>query len=1191
MMARKGRMSVVMAAAVGLLAGAGAAPAGAQDLPEFVNWSLDGAYQRDNGPRATICLNGWWRWRTAVPPTDVDEEHRDKALSPDTWYWRKVPGVGTNFHVLNDAGERVLRSLPRPLSLRYAGGRCEVEREFTVPAGWRDRRVQLVFENVLGDGEIWLDGKKLGHTWSMRPHHVDLPRPYKMDKPYRLRIAAGGVIANVWLKAYTHPAAQITDSYLMTSVRNMNATIRASGRGDAAAVRVVITEYQSPDEDPKPAKTVKTVGPVPVAVGSDGTWRVEHTFDWKDAKLWSLSRPHLYRYSLELLDADGNVVDRIFPIRFGFREIWIRGGDIMINNRRITLTIDTHTPLATSPGYGGGWRRAGHTARPEVWREAFRRWKKVGVNTAVFRWSQNVDDSTMFRVADEEGFLLAVSVYGLQGGDPNIRKLPKIQQHKIDMVRALILPRRHCPSVAYYYLPGTSNTWDFEPKKLGADYDAEKLFGRHNRPERALVHELDPTRIAFAGSGGGKAEPVHSSMNYIHIDADLRVHATWPSWWYRTKPKPLATYEQSAPPYIADWYMRRSRGEQAHGTAGAVPFFLEVAAIYLGEEPYLTEPREHIEGWLTRVAEGKHAGSPRGGSLSWIKVAKLFEREVFRSWRTYGVNPSFHTQVRGYFAGKPYYVQPVEADPRRPGLLADERISLADPFRHEPLTSWGKVAERALEPLLVYLGGPDGKFVQKDRAFYGGETIRKAVVMVNELDDPAVVSGTWELAEKDGGQVVQRGKVPRTELAPGELAPAKVHIKVTAPKVQQRTEYVLRLRAEADQPGSLEDEFELAVFPTPPAVKIPDGMKIHLYDPAGETTALLRKAGVPFEPVGNTLPDPKTSLLIVGRNALRTPGGREGIGKLLYRKMGYDFATDVSNGLRVLVFEQPLDNVWGLKTEQTRWRRAWIAAEGHPAFEGLGKGDFICLRGDSDLAEAYPDAPPGKYGRVATDRFSEWGNDNVVTTYTFIRPQIGAMRGLILCGFDQQETPLLEAAAGTGRMMFCQVDVTNRYGADPVSTRLVNNLLTYMTHAAPPDPSVPRPTDLVREGAEDYAVTMKTEKVFMVDKPAGPLSWGISAADLYFEGFVNLPALVVPEGRRQAYGRLNDGTVVHTLNSRSFGTKWQKMKARMVRSALRINAGGSATDFPGPSYQGDNEQFYPLDWLEGFVHPYLMMQW
>jgi hypothetical protein len=234
---------------------------------------------------------------------------------------------------------------------------------------------------------------------------------------------------------------------------------------------------------------------------------------------------------------------------------------------------------------------------------------------------------------------------------------------------------------------------------------------------------------------------------------------------------------------------------------------------------------------------------------------------------------------------------------------------------------------------------------------------------------------------------------------------------------------------------------------------------------------------------------------------------------------------------------------------------------------------------------------PGTYGRIATDRFSEWGNDNVVTTYTFVRPQVGAMRGLIHCGFDQQETPLLEVAAGRGRMMFCQVDVTNRYGVDPVSTRLVHNLIAYMTVAAPPDPSVPVPTDLVREGWDDYDLDVRTETVCMADKPEGPLSWGVSAADLYFEGFVDLPVIPGSDGRRLVYARLKDGTAVHTLNTRKFRTKWQKMKARMVRSALGINTGGSATVFPSPALRDDPEKLYPLEWLEGFVHPYLMMQW
>ena len=1182
-------------------------------LPEFVNWSYDGAWQRDNALRSEIVLNGWWRWQPEdrslmdlprgpsigeMLDTDEeeadDEEEKEPEQKPaddgpprDGWMYRKVPGAGSPFQILTAERKSAVTHMGRKLRTSVEGGRCWVEREFTVPAGWKGKDVQIVFENVWGAGEVFLDGKKLGHTWSMRWHHIDLPRPYKLGQPYRLSVKCSGIVSNVWLKACGRTGGRILDSYLMTSVQKMAATIRASGKGQAAAAaRVIITDYGKPD------RIVKTAGPFQVD-RQDDAWRVEQSFDWKDAELWSLSRPNLYQYSLELLDAEGKALDRIFPIRFGFREVWIQGGTFMLNNRRITLTMDIHTPLATKSGWGGNWNGAGKMASDDVWRKAVHRWKKLGINTAIHRWSANVDDQTVFRVADEEGFFICLDTYGLQYGNPEANKIPAIQEHKRDLNRYLILPRRHCPSVAFYYLAGTSNTWDYEPTKLGEDYDTEKLFGRHNHPGREFVHSLDPTRVAFAVSGGGKQEPVHSSMNYIHIDADLQVHETWPSHWYKKKNRPLATYEMAAPPYIADWYTRRSRGEQAHGTKGVLPHWLEVAAIYLGETPYQTEPRDNIKTWLERAGTTQSQIGLKWRIKCYEEVAKLFTRNVYRAWRTYGVNMGFFTQVRGYTRGKPFIVEPLDVDPRRPGLFADVRAYLADPFTEEPYTPVGEVARQALSPLLMYLGGPDGEFARKDRAWYRGETVRKAVVILNDRDNPATVSGKWELCDSQG-QAALSGNLPQTKLTPGELAPARVHLEFQAPEAEVRTEYSLKLHGAADAEGSLEDELKIAVFPRPPAPHVPQGINLFLYDPIGETKGLLTEAEAKFAMVGGTLPDPENSLLIIGRNALKDEENRKGLGALLYRKMGYDFGINVSNGMRVLVFEQALDNLWGMTTEQTRWRRTFITAPGHPVFKGLGKGDFIYLRGDSDLVEPYPPAPPGRgSSRVATDRFSEWGNDNVVTTYALTRPQLGAMRALIACGFDLQETPLLEAVGGRGRLMFCQVDVTNRYGTDPVSTQLVNNLLTYMTTASPPDTGIGKPTDLVREGWEDYDLTVKEEKgAFIFDRPEGPLSWGITAAETYFEGLLNIPVIQGEDGQRYLYSRLpGEKTVAHTLNRRKFKTRWQKMKALTVRSALQINQGGSSETFPGPGLQGDAEALYPMDWLEGFVHPYLMMQW
>ena len=81
-------------------------------------------------------------------------------------------------------------------------------------------------------------------------------------------------------------------------------------------------------------------------------------------------------------------------------------------------------------------------------------------------------------------------------------------------------------------------------------------------------------------------------------------------------------------------------------------------------------------------------------------------------------------------------------------------------------------------------------------------------------------------------------------------------------------------------------------------------------------------------------------------------------------------------------------------------------------------------------------------------------------------------------------------------------------------------------------------------------------------------------------------------GKKYVYARIEgEKAFAHLLNRRKFKTKWQKMKAMMIRSALLVNQGSSSDIFPTPFLQGDEEELYPMDWLEGFVHPYLLMQW
>ncbi|MDP7129819.1 MAG: hypothetical protein QF437_04990 [Planctomycetota bacterium] len=227
----------------------------AKPLPDFVNWSYDGAHQTHNGLRSSIILNGWWRWMHCYA------DYGTKAPTDDAaWYYRKVPGYGQSFSIRGADGKNAnlqkMPGVPSGKARSVPFTTAWVEREFVVPAEWKDRDVEVVFEHNYGESEVHLDGKMMGYTWGYRAHTMPIPKPYKTGEPYKLSLKTGGVVNNIWLRSYEPTGYRIRDSYLTTSFRNMECTIRAAGTGKAdGKVRVIITEYGNP------AKIVKRSAP------------------------------------------------------------------------------------------------------------------------------------------------------------------------------------------------------------------------------------------------------------------------------------------------------------------------------------------------------------------------------------------------------------------------------------------------------------------------------------------------------------------------------------------------------------------------------------------------------------------------------------------------------------------------------------------------------------------------------------------------------------------------------------------------------------------------------------------------------------------------------------------------------------------------------------------------------------------
>ena len=289
-------------------------------------------------------------------------------------------------------------------------------------------------------------------------------------------------------------------------------------------------------------------------------------------------------------------------------------------------------------------------------------------------------------------------------------------------------------------------------------------------------------------------------------------------------------------------------------------------------------------------------------------------------------------------------------------------------YSFQPLT--GEIIEE-FPAVVIY---PAKHFISSE------ETVKKAVVLVNDYEENIAVSGKWKLKNTKGRILLTKSF--KTSLTPGERKPEEIKIEFKAPKVKERTDYIIEIEVIPSKGEKQKDYFKITVFPhvNPPALS----SKIYLYDPVGETKKLLKKASVKFEEIYKKIPE--KGILIIGRKVLSEKNYFNTLASWK-TDLGYGIDNAIERGLKVLIFEQPMENILGVKAEERCWRHAFITANNHPAFKGLKNEDFSYLKGDSNLTPAYPDPKiPPKLPYAHPKRFWKWGNDNVVSTFPIFKP-------------------------------------------------------------------------------------------------------------------------------------------------------------------------------------------------------------
>jgi len=748
-------------------------------------------------------------------------------------------------------------------------------------------------------------------------------------------------------------------------------------------------------------RPIAEMGPSVAVPVKAGRTEVRVTFPAGELEMWSPAHPRLYWISLVVIDARGGMIDASMPVTFGYREIWVDGPNIMLNGMPVHFFGPSHN-------YYGSyyWTPVDLAAKHHI---------NMTMDRTLSTWWRAYKFADQpAQLADRWGHLYSIN--------------PKRE--------TAILSRYLCNSPAFvmwqYSGNGFVNGPHSHPMQIGGlQRPPAKDDPRHDQyaavmEKAAAVRKVDSTRPLYfyrLGWGGD----IRAIMAYLDINEPVMDMMDWPLEWYRNarrgRVEPFMPAEVSVTLAMCGMHYWKAPAKYMAGRLGHV----EHAARIFGDRAYgmiraeeiAPETYEHPLLLLRNVPDSE---------IVTKMYSHLYSR-VYRAWRAMGMSFLLHID------GKP-------------------SVQFAD-MQAGVLNERGKVFRRVTAPLMAYLAGPGDDFNDLSHAFTSGETIRKQVLCFNDTFRTEPVAIDVAIRATVGGEEMF-AKQEQIEVPNGRRM--DVPIEFAAPDVAARTGGTIEARVIA---GGEELEvlpFAFEIFPKATAPVVP-GAGIVLIDPIGDTAAMLAKAGVRCRKVGQSEDFGEADLLVIGRDAYA-----KGVAKALHAEAVVDH---LAGGGNVIVFEQSVRHVAGSKNEHFNLRHTFIRDAAHPLFQGLSDADLSHWRGESDILTPYqhfektgfdwtePRTNWAKHGVLnqwgQRRRFEpQWSNRNMVATSCYHKPQAGRFRVLLDGGFDSLFTPLVEIRSQAGRVLLCQLDVTNRCGVDPVITLLVNRMVDHYSRKTEP---------------------------------------------------------------------------------------------------------------------------------------------
>lgn len=482
-------------------------------------------------------LNGVWKFNYVPWPQQRPENFYKPTYDVRAWKDIKVPsnwqveGYGTpyysNFTYIFQKDFPHVMSTPPENYTAYKERNPvgSYRRDFTVPAGWKGRRIFITFGGVDAGFFIWVNGKKVGYSVNSR-NAADfditgylLPGKNVLAvEVYRFTTGSyledqdmwrlSGIFRNVTL--WSSPQEHIRDFYITTDLdaqykdATLNATAWVKNYSKTATPAKTLEVSLYNGTTPVPGATAETS--IHALQPGEET-QVQVHIPVQDPQKWTAESPNLYTTVLTIRagqtgPANGSSASEIISARTGFRKIEIKGRQFMINGVPIKLKgVNRHEH----------WPEVGHAITEQNMIRDIELIKQANCNHV--RTCHYSDDPRWYELCDQYGlYVLAEANLESHGAWDEFNEDPRIKDAIISRNVANVENFRNHPSVIIWSLGNECGSG-----------------GSNFRSALQTIKALDPTRPThYEGFGLGEKNPADLDSRMYTGLKELEKHATDP---------------------------------------------------------------------------------------------------------------------------------------------------------------------------------------------------------------------------------------------------------------------------------------------------------------------------------------------------------------------------------------------------------------------------------------------------------------------------------------------------------------------------------------------------------------------------------------------------------------------------------------------------------------------------------------